>query len=80
LQALAAANPPFDLTAVEEIAIGLGGQDGVGMIVVDWVQLRPTRCLAPIAPEDGDLNDDCSVDLLDFAKFAGNWLNSNIWP
>jgi hypothetical protein len=36
-----------------------------------------TICSAPIV---GDLNDDCKVDLSDFALMAANWLQCNLVP
>jgi hypothetical protein len=77
LTALAAVNPPFDLTKVKEMVIGLSG-NAAGVITLDWAQLRPVRCVTPLGPED--LNDDCVVDFADFAQFASHWLDRGLWP
>ena len=37
-------------------------------------------CLLDITEAEGDLNDDCKIDLADFAIMAGNYLDCNIYP
>jgi hypothetical protein len=51
---------------------GFNGQTG------DY-QLLVTRgaCTGPV---EGDLNNDCKVDLEDFTRMAANWLNCNLEP
>ncbi len=37
-------------------------------------------CYIDITEAEGDLDDDCDVDLADFAIMAGNYLNCNHFP
>lgn len=37
-------------------------------------------CVVDIAVEDGDLNDDCDINLVDFAIMAGNYLECFLYP
>jgi len=71
------------LTDIQSITLGVGDKDnpvatGTGTIYVDDIQLRTSTCVygAPGA----DLSGDCRVDLADFGIFAGQWLDSGMWP
>ena len=72
-----------DVNAVKEVYVGVGvrgnttTEGGMGGLYFDDFELFESRCLNP--PEhDGD--DNCKVDLRDYAGFSGDWLTTGIWP
>ncbi len=76
------ANPTLDMTSIDTMTIGIGDKNspqasGSGTIYVDNLRLRLAQCLTP---PTYDLNDDCAVDLSDFALLASEWMANGIWP
>ena len=37
-------------------------------------------CVEPMTAEEGDLNDDCKVDLADVAILLAEWLECGLYP
>ncbi len=68
------------LTA-QSLAFGVTGQ----FVHVDNFRLKVGNypcdgCYVDITEAEGDLDDNCKIDLADFAIMAGNYLNCNIYP
>ena len=63
------------------LSVGVAGH---GVHVDNWrltVGNHPCDgCYDDPTAEEGDLDDDCDVDLADFAIFAGNFLECGVWP
>jgi len=55
--------------------VGLGRYNRLGSYRA--ILLKPVTCTEPLA---GDVNDDCKVDLADFAIISNNWLGCNLDP
>jgi hypothetical protein len=84
LQEFVVDNPSIDLSDISKVGIGFGVRGntttpgGSGRVRFDDIRLYPSTCIEK--PEGGDLNDDCVIDLKDFAIMAGNWPNSGMFP
>lgn len=73
------------LTDVKSIAIGIGAVDatepgGSGTVYFDEIALYPTRCIRKPLLREGNHNDDCMIDFMDFAIIAENYLVPGMWP
>jgi hypothetical protein len=69
------------LSNIANVYLGFGGYrtgqlgaGGVGTVYFDNIRLYPSRCLDKPLITEGNLNDDCIIDLKDFAVLADNWL------
>jgi len=85
LQDFTAAN--VDLTAVEKVYIGFGIRGnpnpggtpgGSGFVYFDDIRLCPPRCLTWLGQLEGDLNDDCVVDVKDLRIMGADWLQRDL--
>ena len=70
-------NDAPDVDAVSKITISIPGQAITGDLRIDNITLRTPYCSDNIP---GDLYGDCTIDLLDFAIMAENWLGCNRIP
>ncbi len=72
------ADAGIDLQNVTEITIGIGdgsGAAGTGRLRIDEIRLYLPRCVPDLGPVT-DFNNDCSVNITDFAMIAAQWLES----
>ncbi len=76
-------NDDFSLTA-DSLSLGTGRPSFYGGNAdrgawrgTSFVRYIPPNCTAPL---EMDFNDDCKVDMMDFALFALQWLSCNIQP
>jgi len=64
-----------NMANVSELTIGLtNGTTGIGVLYFDNIRLyacRPTS--------EADINQDCQVNMTDFAEFAIGWLNADLY-
>lgn len=68
-----------DLSNVTGLTIGFGdgaAPGGAGTAYLNDIQLYKSRCLSGYEPT-GDINHDCSVDVLDINLLAQDWLKSD---
>ncbi len=75
-------NSSIDLTNVKTFEMGVfdgignpPAQTGEGFIYFDDIRLYPRRCIVEYGQLEGDINDDCVVDLNDVKIMAGDWLD-----
>ena len=67
------------ISDIQWLYIGIGNPStpqagGQGQVLLDSIRLYPSRCVEQYKPI-ADINDDCVVDLQDFAEFAEQWLD-----
>ncbi len=68
------------MTVVDAIAVlpttSEGGMDDVPVsdVIIQSVTVNTPVCIEKL---DGDIDGDCDVDLADFVRLAGNWLECN---
>lgn len=75
-----------DLSAVKKIVIGIGDgtlstqpEDDIDTIYIDNIRLHQPKCFNSSGLNlAGDVNNDCTVNLRDFALMAAAWLNNGI--
>ncbi len=68
-----------NMTSIKKISVGVGNrispvQGGSGAVYFDVIRRYISRCLPAMVV--GDMNNDCSVDLMDFAVVADRWLDT----
>lgn len=51
-----------------------------GDVTIELTEQASEQQVVCVKPLEGDLNNDCKVDLLDFALFAAHWLDCNLEP
>lgn len=51
-----------------------------GDVTIELTEQASEQQVVCAKPLEGDLNNDCKVDLLDFALFAAHWLDCNLEP
>ncbi|MBN1804182.1 MAG: LamG domain-containing protein, partial [Sedimentisphaerales bacterium] len=65
-----------DMDEIKRLSIGVGSEtpasSGTGTIRIDTIRLYPTRCFTTYA---ADFDDDCKVDLSDYAVIADEWMD-----
>ena len=66
-----------NLSSIDKVYIGFGNRQtpaagGLGTVYFDDIRLYITRCVVVYGP-DGDVDEDCDVDLDDFSVMAGDW-------
>ena len=75
-----------DLSAVKKIVIGIGDgtpstqpEGDIDIIYIDNIRLHQPKCFNSSGLNlAGDVNNDCAVNLRDFALMAAGWLNNGI--
>jgi hypothetical protein len=80
------ADQGVDLKAVKKIIIGVGDgtpsdqpDDDIDTLYIDNIRLYQPRCFnSEQLNLSGDINNDCTVNLQDFAAMAANWLNNGL--
>jgi hypothetical protein len=73
--------PGLNMASIESISLGFGTRGNIqpgggGLVFFDDIRLYKPRCIPELAQPEGDLNDDCVVDLPDVEMLASQWLTS----